>query len=341
MKNNKMFKTLIVGTLAISLVLPFGVGALENDANSTSIKDSQSKPAYTKERKKGGEKGFRQDDSKRQVEFESILEELVSDGTLTSTQVDKIKEMAEENKGKRVNFFSELIDQGTLTEEEVDAIQEKVHEKKEAEKQERMQAMLDDLIEKGTITEDDASEILDFVNEKTEERKAEFEKIKDMTEEERKAYFEENRPEKRNLTENLVEEGIITQEQADEIKELFPKHRKQSGEKKGFDGDHVQRQEKLAEVLEKIVEDGTLSQDKADKILSFINAKEDERKAEFEKTKDMTREEKKAYFEENRPQKGNLLDELVEEEIITQDEADTLSTIFPQPKDNRGFKKNK
>jgi len=344
MKKSKIFKTLIGGALAVSMIVPLSISALANDADSTYINDSKSKPAHKRELKDGNfynGKDFKPDSDERQAEFESILDELVDDGILTSTQVDKMKEMAEENKGKRVDFFSELIDQGTLTKEAIDAIHEKLHEKKASEKQERMQSMLDDLIEKGTITEDDASEILDFVTEKTAERKAEFQKTKDMTEEERKTYFEENKPKKGNLAEDLIDEGIITQEQADEITKLLPKQGKHLGGRKDFDGDHTQRQEIMTEVLDKIVEDGTLSQEKADKILNFINEKEEERKAEFEKTKDMTREERKAYFKENKPQRSNLLDALVEEGIITQDEADELSSIFPQDRDNRGPRKEK
>lgn len=344
MKKDTMLKTFLVGALAVSMIAPLSISALADNTNSTSVEEGVLNPSYNKELRNGNfnrKKVIKPDFNKIKEEFESLLDELVDDGTLTSTQIDSIKTLAEENKGKRINLFNELINQGTLTEEEVDAINEKLHKKRESQNQERFQSILDKLVEEEIITEDCATEILDFISEKAEERKIEIEKIKDMTKEERKAYFEENKPEKSNLAESLVNEEIITQEQADELIKLLPKYGKSYNRRKGFGKDHSQNQEKLTKSLEKIVEDGILSQEKADKILDFINKKAEERKAEFEKIKDMTDEERKEYLKENRPQGYNLLEVLVEEEIITQDEADKLSSIFPNAKGHREFKYNK
>lgn len=321
MKKIKISKTLIIGALAVSMILPFGMSALANDSGTTAVKDSLTNSASRKEMRKGrhhkgGKENF--------VQFESVLQSLVEDGTLTSSQVDNIKTFVQENKGRRKNLFSEMIAQEILTQSQVDAILEKFHEEKVAKKREKMQTKLDDLVNNGTITNDQANEILDFINEKMEERRADFEKVKDMTAEERKEYFKENRPKKGNLIEELVDEGIITEEQSTELKKLMPQRKKGFGKKKGFSS------EKLNEILNAEVEKGTITKEKAANILEFMEKKKEESEAIREKVKDMTVEERKAYLEENKPERKNLIEELVEEGIITQEEADELSNALPK-----------
>ncbi len=83
--------------------------------------------------------------------------------------------------------------------------------------------MFEKLVTDGVLTQEQADQIAAYQTSKAEERKTEFEKIKDMTAEERKAYLEANKPlEKPELFANLVSAGIITQEKADEIAKLLP-----------------------------------------------------------------------------------------------------------------------
>lgn len=78
--------------------------------------------------------------------------------------------------------------------------------------------MFDKLVTDGVITQEQSGQISAFLAKQAEERKADLEKIKDMTAEERKAYFEANKPQERpRLLDSLVTAGIITQEKADEI----------------------------------------------------------------------------------------------------------------------------
>lgn len=327
MKKSKMSKALIIGALAVSMILPLGVSALANDSDTTLVKDSLTKSNYKTEMRKGDfhhDKRGKFNSEEKLAEFEILLDDLIKDGTLTSSQVDKLKDFIQASSSKRIDLFSELIDQKILTQEQVDAIHEKLHVKRIIEKKEMMQTKLDKLVDTGIITKDDASEILDFLNEKMEEREAAFEKVKDMTVEERREYLKENRPEKGSFIKELVDEGIITEEQGSDINKLMPDHRKGFSKKKGHSKDRAKG------MINDQVEKGTISQEKATKILEFIAKKEEERNEFFEKVRDMTAEEKKAYFEENKPQRGNLMEELVEEGIITQDEADELSKNLPK-----------
>jgi len=74
-------------------------------------------------------------------------------------------------------------------------------------------------VEQGIITQEQADKWKMF-NKKYEEKiKQEKDKIRKMTKEERRAYFEQKKLEKRNYFDELVKEKIITQEQADKIKE--------------------------------------------------------------------------------------------------------------------------
>lgn len=67
--------------------------------------------------------------------------------------------------------------------------------------------------------------------------------------------------------------------------------------------------QKHQERVDKLVEDGIITQDEADKWMEFSAEKSEERQAEMEKIKDMTAEERKAYFTENRKEKGEGLTE--------------------------------
>ena len=55
-----------------------------------------------------------------------------------------------------------------------------------------------------------------------EERKATVEKLKSMTPEERKAYFKEHKKEREDILTKMVEDKVITKEQAEEIRKAIP-----------------------------------------------------------------------------------------------------------------------
>lgn len=89
-----------------------------------------------------------------------------------------------------------------------------------------IKAQLDTLVKDGTITQAQKDKVVEYMNKKDEARKAEMEKIKAMTEEERKAYFETNTAKVRiDLFKELVDAGILNQAQADAAKKLLPQHK--------------------------------------------------------------------------------------------------------------------
>ena len=89
-----------------------------------------------------------------------------------------------------------------------------------------------------------------------------------------------------------------------------------------------------AKIFDKLVTDGVITQEQADQINAYLDEKAQERKAEFEKFKNMTTEERKAYFEANKPQeRPRLLDTLVTEGLLTQEKADEIARLLPAKKD--------
>lgn len=90
----------------------------------------------------------------------------------------------------------------------------------------------DSLVTAGTITQGQEDKIVEFMNKKAEARKTEMEKIKAMTEEERKAYFEANKGKERtDIFKELVDAGILNQSQADAAKKVLPQHKGIKGNK--------------------------------------------------------------------------------------------------------------
>ncbi|QGU94062.1 hypothetical protein GOM49_01950 [Clostridium bovifaecis] len=195
--------------------------------------------------------------------------------------------------------------------------------------EESLKTQLDNLVKSGTITQAQEDKIVEFMNEKNEARKTEMKKVGNMTEEEKKAYFENQKAaEKVDAFKELVGAGIINQEQADKIKAVIPQGRENKKWMKG--------RIDFKTIFDTLVKSGKITQAQEDKIIEFMNKKEEARKTEMEKIKNMTEEERKAYFQESKSkEKTDLLSELVAAGIINQEEADIVKAALPQHKELR------
>jgi polyhydroxyalkanoate synthesis regulator phasin len=121
------------------------------------------------------------------------------------------------------------------------------------------------LVEEGILSQEQADKVADYVKEQAEERSAEFEKIKNMTKEERDAYRAQNPILRSNLVDELIAKGIISQEQGDKINEAYPKI---SG---AFSSGTSKRMNfKLEDRLGELVADGTLTQEQVDAIIETL-----------------------------------------------------------------------
>ena len=160
---------------------------------------------------------------------------MVQEGSLTREKADKILEYKQKRneklkklpieqkaqmkkQGGRGSLLKALVEEGIITEEEAKSIREKLREMKEA----RVADGLQGLIDKGVLTKDDINNIRSYLLKVREERKSSVEKLKSMTPEERKAYFKEHKNERKDIITKMVEDKVITKEQAEEIRKAIP-----------------------------------------------------------------------------------------------------------------------
>lgn len=182
---------------------------------------------------------------------------------------------------------------------------------------EQMKTYLASLVNEGVLTQQKADSITNYLQKKTEERKAEFDKIKSMTPEERKNYMSQKNGERLNPFDAMVKDGVLTQSEADTIKSKLQ-------EKRAAD-----RKQKITEQFSSLVENKTITQDQVNKLIEKLQKKDEEAKALHEKLKAMTPEERKAYMEQNKKDRKDILQELVDEGTITKDQADAMRKVMP------------
>ncbi|PKM52657.1 MAG: hypothetical protein CVV02_00545 [Firmicutes bacterium HGW-Firmicutes-7] len=178
----------------------------------------------------------------------------------------------------------------------------------------------------GLITTAQATEINDFISKHEAERLELRQQLESMTQEERQIYFDNQINVVRvNLQEELVSNNILTQNELDMIQEYMQDQRL------------TQHQTKLSTGLEAFVTDGTITQDEADEIVAYMSDVREQHQEEMAELKGKTAEEMKEYFE-LQESKGNLLTIMVNDNVITQTQADALATVLCQgSKGGRGL----
>jgi len=267
-----------------------------------------------------------QREAQRQINLETNLAKLVTDKTISQDQSDKIKaamikEQAvvkadfekteamteeqrkaymEENKANHINPLKALVDSGTITQAQADKVGpggigklngKAPFDKEAGQPKAELTATLKVAVSSNIITQSESDKILAYKSSKT--------KTKDSTE-------------KSDFYSELVSNGILTQAKADALK---------SSEQIQRD---AKRQKDLETNLAKLVTDKTITQDQSDKIKAAMVKEEAVREADFEKTKAMTEEQRKAYMEENKANHINPLKALVDSGSITQAQADKV-----------------
>ncbi|MGB7604835.1 MAG: hypothetical protein WBL93_05095 [Lutisporaceae bacterium] len=191
--------------------------------------------------------------------------------------------------------------------------------------------LIKEFVTDGTITQATSDKITAYITEQEAARKTDMDKLKAMTAEERKAYFEANKankPEKLNLFDAMVEKGILTEQQANTIVEKL--HVNQQ----------IKQQDAMKNRLSPLVESKTITQDQATKILAYMEKQQASRTAEMEKVKAMTKEERATYLKSNASSKTNMLAQLVTDKTLTQEQADAVQKALHQKGFKRGSGKN-
>ncbi len=181
------------------------------------------------------------------------------------------------------------------------------------------------LVTEGIVSQETADKMTAFQEEQEAERHAEKEKVDAMTDEERKAYFESNDNMKQgNLFEDMVAEGIITEEEAATIEETMPA----PDVTFGVNGEGIGVA--LESVVSQLVTDGVMDQVTADEVVAYNKANEEACKAEMDKVEAMSDEERAAYAESNEGVKHlDPISDMVTEGIITEGQGNAIKEVMP------------
>lgn len=193
------------------------------------------------------------------------------------------------------------------------------------------QNSLESLVSNGSIDQATADKITAYMKTMETKREEERTKIDAMTEAERKEYLSAEKDQKKgDPFSELVSQGIITQTQADSIKEAMPKYNKEENGKKGYKGER--RGFGLNETkLASLVTNGTIDQEVADDITAYVKSLETERETEKTKVDAMTEEERQEYFSSKKGEaRVNLFTDLVNKGIVTQTQADAIKAAMPE-----------
>ncbi|MEN6391580.1 MAG: hypothetical protein ABFD04_14300 [Syntrophomonas sp.] len=212
--------------------------------------------------------------------YQSVLESLVSAGTITQTQADAIIAGKPTKDGKERTFahyngpWSKLVVDGTITQEQADAIKEAMKSARDAKKS--FTDVMAELVSAGTITQEQADAITSgrptndgkertFGNNKSPWTKLVVDgTITQAQEDAIKEAMKSARDAKKSLTDvmaELVSAGTITQEQADAITAGRPN---KDGKERTFAHNNGP--------WSKLVVDGTITQEQADAIRSALIA---------------------------------------------------------------------
>lgn len=197
----------------------------------------------------------------------------------------------------------------------------KHHNPKHRLSSEEMKPYLDKLVVSKTISQEQENKILSYAQKRAEERKAEKEKLKNMSEAERKAYWEQNKSiGKHSFFQELVDQKVISEEQEKAIKDTLPSPKEIRKEK----------ELKFKSNLSELVKSGKITKDQENKINKFMKEKINEKEVEKEKLDKMNEAERKSYFEQNKSKENpDIIKELIEKKIITENEANLVREALP------------
>ncbi|QGU94404.1 hypothetical protein GOM49_04155 [Clostridium bovifaecis] len=154
------------------------------------------------------------------------LKELVKEGTLTQEKADNVLSYIKKNKDKgegNIGLFDEMVKGGVITNKEADAIRDKKADKKILLRKEMITKSLAGLVKDKTITQEQANKFIEKLEKQNEERRELHKKLRSMSQEERKDYIQKNGLRGKDIIKEMVKEGIITQEQAEVMRDKMPK----------------------------------------------------------------------------------------------------------------------
>lgn len=150
---------------------------------------------------------------------QGTFDQLVKEGVIKQEKADEIKAYLDKK-----DLFTDLVKNNILTQEQANTIKSKLNELAQKARQQHLKDSLKALVDKGTLTQAQVDKILTKHDNFDKDRDALFDKVKNMTQEERRQYMQDNKVEPQNLIDQLVTDGTITQDQANALANIFPFH---------------------------------------------------------------------------------------------------------------------
>jgi superfamily II DNA helicase RecQ len=215
MTNKKPSRSIICAVLLICITIFSGLStfAQENSPSDSAVLNTLGNKKYLEEAviKLMEEGKLSREKVEKILEYKKKRESELS-------KLTKDQKIGSKDQRKKGSLLRDLIHDGIITEAEAQTIKSKLKEMKEA----RLDGGLQGLVDQGVLSGKDIDNIRDYMVKVREERKAQIEKLRTMTPEERKVYFEKSKKERKDIITRMVEDKVITEKQGEEIKKAIP-----------------------------------------------------------------------------------------------------------------------
>jgi polyhydroxyalkanoate synthesis regulator phasin len=203
----------------------FASGAFVSADNNSNLVDNMKSASLVKRA------AIRTVPGRKHENFKAVIDKLVEEGKLSREKAEQIEKFTQQKKeeqknakpeekanlrkGHKYGLVNDLVNAKIINDAEAEMIRGKFREIKEANINEKLTAM----VQKGTITQVQADKAKVYFENARKERVEIHKKLQNMTEEQRKAFFKENK--KDNVMNKLVEDGVLTKEQVQELRNSF------------------------------------------------------------------------------------------------------------------------
>lgn len=223
MKTKRMKKVIGI-TLAVAMLLAAGVTAFAAEADT----QADTAPGQMRERMGRMRPMDRRGPGVRPMMGAKLLDQLVEEGVVPGDEAQSLKDFAAlqreldpedrarpEEGQTRLEF---LVSEEVISQETADALKTRF----EAMKEERRQDLLDSLEEEAGLSAETAEAVLDFMEASRQEREEMRKDLAGMDWKERLAYVRENRDDFTGPLGQMVEDGLLTEEEAEAVRDLLP-----------------------------------------------------------------------------------------------------------------------
>ncbi|MBZ9689193.1 hypothetical protein G9F72_023115 [Clostridium estertheticum] len=187
---------------------------------------------------------------------------------------------------------------------------ENIKEERQAEMKATLDTVINESVGSGIITKEEGDKVLEYVKTKSQKRSEENKTDK-------KCKNGKCEGAKGGLFNDLVTDGVLTQEKSNALKErMYVKHTQI-------------RTEKLEKGLNTLVASKVLTNEQSVKVKEAIMARDAERKENYNKMKDMNEKERKDYMKKIKSDKVNPMKVLLDNKTITKEQEKEIQKVLP------------